>query len=103
MKRLEYPRLELNAKKTTHLSRKHQRRITGLIINNDGNVSLGRKRKREISTLIHKFSLNLLSDIEILNLPGLLGFAKDVEPVFLNRMRTKYDSELIDEILQKRK
>jgi hypothetical protein len=98
-----YPRLELNTKKTTHLSRKHKRRITRLIINNDGDISLGRKRKREISTLIHRSSLNFLSYIEVLNLQGLLGFAKDVEPLFLNRMRAKYSSELIDEILQKRK
>ncbi|MEE7626182.1 retron St85 family RNA-directed DNA polymerase [Methylobacter sp. Wu8] len=103
VQKLEYPRLEFNAKKTTHLSRKHQRRITGLIINNDGNISLGRDRKREISTLIHKCSLRLLSETEIYNLQGLLGFAKDIEPLFLNRMRTKYSSELIDEILQKRK
>jgi hypothetical protein len=102
VKELEYPHLELNNKKTTHLSRKYQRRITGLIINNDGNISLGRERKREISTLIHRFSLHLLLETEIYKLQGLLGFAKDVEPLFLVRMRAKYHSELIDEILQKR-
>jgi hypothetical protein len=100
---LEYPRLSFNTKKTTHLSRKHQRRITGLIINNDGNVSLGRQRKRELSTLIHKYSLELLPERGVYNLQGLLGFAKDVEPLFLNRMREKYGSELIEQIIRKRK
>jgi hypothetical protein len=102
VKNLAYPRLNFNTKKTTHVSRKHQRRITGLIINNEGNVSLGRARKREISALIHKFSLGSLSESEGYKLQGLLGFAKDVEPSFLVSMQVKYGSQLIDEIFQKR-
>lgn len=103
VQKLDYPRLRFNTKKTTHLSKKHQRRITGLVITNDGNVSLGRARKREISALIHKFSLGLLPDAEIYSLQGLLGFARDVEPLFLSRMRGKYSSDLIEKILQMRK
>ena len=103
IKNLAYPSLRLNDKKTTHLSKKYQRRITGLIINNEGNVSIGRERKREISTLIHRFSLNLLSAEETYYLQGLLGFAKDVEPLFASRMRGKYSSALIENILQIRK
>lgn len=101
--KLSYPNLSLNNKKTTHLSKKYQRRITGIIINNEGNISLGRDRKREISALIHKFSLSILPELEIFRLQGLLGFAKDVEPLFVARMRGKYTSKLIEEVLQKRK
>lgn len=101
--KLTYPSLSLNNNKTTHLSKKHQRRITGIIINNEGNLSLGRNRKREISALIHKLSLGILPEPEIFRLQGLLGFAKDVEPLFVARMRGKYTSRLIDEVLQKRK
>ena len=101
--RLAYPSLSLNSKKTTHLSKKHQRRITGIIINNEGNISLGRNRKREISALIHKFTLGILPEPEIFRLQGLLGFAKDVEPLFVARMRGKYTSKLVEEVLQKRK
>lgn len=101
--KLTYPRLSLNNKKTTHLSKKYQRRITGIIINNEGDISLGRNRKREISALIHKFTLGILPESEIFRLQGLLGFAKDVEPLFVARMRGKYSSKLILEILQKRK
>jgi RNA-directed DNA polymerase len=103
IRKLEYPSLRFNTKKTTHLSKKYQRRVTGLIINNEGNVSLGRERKREISALIHKFSLKQLSAEETYRLQGLLGFARDVEPLFMSRMRGKYRSALIEEILQIRK
>lgn len=101
--KLAYPHLSLNNKKTTHLSKKHQRRITGLIITNEGNISLGRNKKREISALIHKFTLGTLPEPEIFRLQGLLGFAKDAEPLFIARMRGKYTSKLIEEVLQKRK
>lgn len=103
VQKLTYPSLSLNNEKTTHLSKKHQRRITGIIINNKGDVSLGRNRKREISVLIHKFSIGILPEFEIFRLQGLLGFAKDIEPLFVARMRGKYKSSLIDEIFQKRK
>lgn len=100
---LEYPRLTFNEKKTTHLSKKSQRRITGLIINNNNEISLGRERKREISSLIHRFKLGLLSNNESYRLQGLLGFARDVEPLFIVRMDQKYGKQLLQDIFQKRK
>ncbi|MFC1751069.1 retron St85 family RNA-directed DNA polymerase [Pseudomonadota bacterium] len=97
---LDYPNLRFNRKKTTHLSKKSQRRITGLILTNEGNVSVGRTRKREISSLIHKFTIRQLSEKEILRLQGLLGFTKDIEPLFLSRMRSKYGKGVVSEILK---
>ena len=35
--------------KTVHASKKGLRRVTGLVLTNDGRVSMGRERKREIS------------------------------------------------------
>lgn len=95
--------LILNDKKTVHLSKKFQRRITGLVINNKNEISLGRERKREISALIHKFSINRLPDEEICRLQGLLGFASDAEPSFVLSMNNKYGNQLIDDIFRKRK
>lgn len=100
---IEYPVLYLNNKKTIHLSKRHQRRVTGVVINNEGDLSLGRERKRAISTLIHRFIIGIIADDEIFTLQGLLGFAKDIEPDFLIRMRKKYGYSAIDKILQTRK
>jgi RNA-directed DNA polymerase len=41
---LESPRLRFNPRKTIMLSRKSQRRVTGLVLSNDGKVSLGRRK-----------------------------------------------------------
>lgn len=103
MGEFDYPRLSLNNKKTVHLSKKYQRRITGLIVNNEGELSIGRERKREISALIHRYILKILPTDEVFRLQGLLGFAKDVEPTFMDSMRRKYGWVVIDSIFQVRK
>jgi len=103
IKALDYPRLTLNNKKTIHVSKKHQRRVTGVIINNEGDLSIGRSRKRMISALIHQFRLGKLSEEQTFNLQGLLGFSKDIEPEFIFRMSTKYGNDLIGEIFKIRK
>lgn len=95
--------LRFNTKKTAHLSKKFQRRITGLIIANNDKVSLGRDRKREIKALVHRFELGLLDEKSIKNLQGLLGFAKDVEPDFILSLYEKYSFELVNKILRLRK
>lgn len=99
---LPYPSLSLNSQKTVHVSKKHQRRVTGLVINNDGVVSLGRERKRLISSMIHHYVLGILNDESILHLQGLLGFAEDAEPLFVSRMRGKYGGKHIAELLRRR-
>ncbi len=99
---LKYPKLQLNRKKTVYSSKKNQRRITGLIITNEGKISLGRERKRTISAMIHKFSLGQLSAEDLSRLQGLLGLAEDVEPIFSSRMRAKYGIKIISEIFQHR-
>lgn len=99
---LAYPTLFLNEEKTIHLSKKFQRRITGVVINNQDQLSIGRERKRAISALIHRYSLAILSADEVHSLQGMLGFARDIEPQFVFSMRKKYTSKVIDEILQMR-
>lgn len=101
--KIPYPRLELNADKTTFLSKKHRRRVTGLILNNEGNVSLGRSRKREISSLINSFSHESLSEEESSRLQGLLAFARDVEPLFVVSMNKKYGNVMLEKIFRFRK
>ncbi len=103
VKRLDYPSLRFNRKKTTHLSKKNQRRVTGLILTNDGDVSIGRSKKREISSLIHKFTIGQLPGDEIPRLQGLLGFSKGVEPQFIFRMNRKYGENVISSIFKYRK
>jgi retron-type reverse transcriptase len=92
--RLRSPRLLFNAKKTIMLSRKSQRRVTGLVLSNDGEVSLGRARKRHLRAAVHHLILGKLSNEEAVQLRGWLAFARDVEPDFVRRLSSRYGTDM---------
>jgi retron-type reverse transcriptase len=91
---LRSPRLLFNPKKTIMLSRKSQRRVTGLVLSNEGNVSLGRERKRHLSAAVHHLIVGKLDNEEKARLRGWLAFAKDVEPEFVRRLAMRYGPEM---------
>jgi RNA-directed DNA polymerase len=84
-----YPRLTLNEAKTVYASMRGRREVTGMVIANGGAVSLGRDRKRKIRAMYHKHRLGQLNDKEEARLNGLLAFANDIEPQFLERLRRR--------------
>jgi RNA-directed DNA polymerase len=47
--------LKLNRRKTRHSSRRGARRVTGVVLGSDGQAYIGRKLKRKIRALVHKF------------------------------------------------
>lgn len=92
--------ITVNEFKTVFSSKAHNRHVTGVTLNNNGELSIGRERKRLISALIHKFTLGSL-DIELSRyLQGLLSFATDIEPCFRSRMEVKYSKNLIERIVK---
>lgn len=91
------PTLKINKSKTILMSRGTRRLLLGLIITPEGDVSLGRKRKRYIRHLIHEKSLGNLTEKDLLSLRGLLAFVKDVEPSFINKLSLKYTAGLVRE------
>jgi len=74
--------------------------VTGLVVTPTGQVSLGRQRKRLISTLLHRSGLGQLSVEQKGLLKGLLGFALANEPAFVGRLRHKYGDGAVDEGLR---
>jgi RNA-directed DNA polymerase len=96
--RSKSPRLILNREKTVRVSKKRSRRVTGLVLTNEGQVSLGRDAKRGIRATVHHFLTGKLSREQVLSLRGMLAYVKSVEPSFLNRLRAKYGSENIRRI-----
>ena len=92
--------IRINRKKTRFSSRAHNRHVTGITISNDGNLSLGRERKRYIKHLVHQVQLNKLNAEDRQHLRGLIAFAKHVEPVFVQSLKRKYSAELITQIVE---
>lgn len=93
-----YPALRINHQKTVHTSMKHRRKITGVIISNDGSLSLGRERKRLISAMIHSYLMGRLNSEEANKLKGFISYANDIEPSFVASMVKKYSASVINDI-----
>jgi RNA-directed DNA polymerase len=94
------PALKVNEAKRAIFSAAERRLVTGLVLTPEGNVSLGRDRKREISALIHRHRLGQLDEEQLGYLHGMLAFALSSERAFVGRMRTKYGGDTIASILR---
>jgi retron-type reverse transcriptase len=95
LKELKSPRLHLNETKTVFTSKSHRRTVTGITIDNNENMSLGRNRKRFLRAQVHHFSLGKLSEETRIRLKGHLAFAKSIEPEFIRRLIQKYGDDVI--------
>ena len=94
-----YKFLSINSEKTLFTSKRKKRVVTGLIITNEGKISLGRNKKRYIKSLVHKFSIGDLGPYEMTILTGYIAFLRDVEPDFYDRLIKKYSSQVLENII----
>ncbi len=99
-RRLPYPKLNLNIEKTVHTSKAGSRRVTGLVLANDGSVSLGHERKRQLHAAVHQFTFGKLSAEEAQALAGMLAFVHSVEPRFLRTLARRYGRATVDKLLR---
>jgi RNA-directed DNA polymerase len=97
-----WPKLMLNEAKTVHTSIKRGRRITGLVINNDGEISVGRERMRKLRAEIHAYAQKKLNEEETKTLKGYVSFLNSVQPGSIDNLRKRYGRELIDGLLYRR-
>ncbi|MEZ8169045.1 MULTISPECIES: retron St85 family RNA-directed DNA polymerase [Vibrio] len=95
-------KITVNNIKTVFSSKAHNRHVTGITITNNNKLSVGRERKRLISTLIHKYTIGSIDIDDTVYLQGLLSFAIHVEPDFRVKMSNKYGFEVINTILKLR-
>lgn len=98
VEKFPFAKLRLNSKKTIFLSRKYRRQITGLIITPDHRISLGRKRKKEIKSLVHRFSLGQLPPDKLDYAQGLVSFASDADEAFFISLTKKYGESTLNRL-----
>ncbi len=90
LKAMEHPSLLVNDDKTVFSSKAHNRHVTGITLANDGNLSIGRSKKRSIRTQVFLFSASKLNDREARSLQGYIAFARSVDPAFHTALLSKY-------------
>jgi RNA-directed DNA polymerase len=93
------PRLHINGEKTVFTSRKHRVRMLGLILTPDGKISIGRNRKRYVKSMIHRFTLDELTDTELSYLRGYVSYLQSVEPDFIISLINKYGKHVVQSVL----
>ncbi len=96
----KYAKLIINDKKTAYLSRRYRRTITGLVVTPGERVSIGRGRKREIKSMVHRFMAGSMTIGEIDKLRGLVGYSKGVEPSFYDSVCVKYGKSVLEKVLK---
>ena len=87
------PRLRLNEEKTVVATTKFRRVVTGLVLTNQGEVSIGRDTKRLVRSMVHHCLLGDLSPEETMRLLGLVAHIRSVEPSFYQKLRARYGAE----------
>jgi RNA-directed DNA polymerase len=95
-------KLSINQTKTRFSSKAHNRHITGITLTNEDKLSLGRQRKRLISSMIHRRILNNLNKEDTKRLQGLLSYANHIEPTFILSMKKKYSESVINSVISGR-
>ena len=89
--RSKFPKLMFNDDKRGIFTTAGRRIVTGLVLTNEGKVSLGRERKRKISAALHHISVGRnVTHEHRQQTRGWLAYAKSVEPTFVHTMAGKY-------------
>lgn len=91
--------INLNHSKTVFSSKSRNRHVTGLVLTNDGKISIGRAKKRFIKHLVYQFKIGKLEKSSFQYVSGYLNFIQDVEPIFLKSLKCKYTEEVVNKIM----
>lgn len=95
---ISYPDLKINSNKTKMITSKYGRKVTGLTLSNDGKITIGKFKKRNIRVMIDHYKKGKLSDPSVEKLHGLLCFAKSVEPEYVEGLIEKYGMKIVGEL-----
>lgn len=95
------PRLRINEAKTTNVSKKTTRVVTGLVLTPDRKVSVGREMKRRIKTQVYLSASSGLSQEEFDHLCGLVAYVRDVEPTFFEALTAKFGEVVMQRLLRR--
>lgn len=98
---LKSPKLTINEDKTVLATPKYRRVVTGLVISNSGEVSIGRDKKRLIRAKIYRALKGEISWEDANALLGFVAHIRAVEPSFYYKLLTHYGNDFEKVILRK--
>ncbi|MCW2365634.1 hypothetical protein M2341_001081 [Sphingobium sp. B7D2B] len=90
---IDSPRLKLNEAKTTVATKKYRRVVTGLILSDNGEVSIGRDKKRLVRAQVHHALENSVGEKNANKLLGYIAHVRSVEPSFYYKLLAHYGED----------
>ncbi|QOP43747.1 RNA-directed DNA polymerase [Sulfurimonas sediminis] len=94
-----YIKLVVNEDKNIFTSKKRRQIVTGLILTTDGNISVGKNKKREIKSLIYQYIKQTISSADLNYLKGYLPYLYSIEPSYIDILKRKYTEKIICKLL----
>lgn len=88
------PKLFVNEKKTKLVGKGRSRRITGVVITNDGELGVGRYLRKKVKALVHLYNNDSINKSDIPYLQGMLSHIKNIEPAYYEKIHNKYNENL---------
>jgi retron-type reverse transcriptase len=92
-------KLNINSSKTVNTSKKYSQRVTGLVLTTNHGITVGKKKKRYIKSLIFQYTKDVLDIEKEKYLKGFLSYIYSIEPDYISNLRKKYGSEIIYQLL----
>lgn len=89
--------MQINGNKTINVSRKYQRTLTGLVLGNDGSVSISRAERRELRARVHRVSLGY-DERNIAGLCGKLSFVYSIDSEFVEKTLSRFGFKSIKDL-----
>ena len=96
-----HPRLRLNNSKTKLVTMKYHRDVTGLTLAQDGRVTVGSLRKRNIRAGLTNAAKGLLTDKQKQVLAGQVAFSCGIEDGFWETIIRQHGEETVREVMSK--
>lgn len=91
---VQAPNLIINNEKTSKITRRHSRRVTGLVLANDGGVSIGREKKKLTRAMLHNWLAGKLVSTDIDKLQGYVAYIKSVDQAYYGKLIERYPVEI---------
>ncbi|WP_312080261.1 retron St85 family RNA-directed DNA polymerase [Leclercia sp.] len=88
------PTLYINEEKTKFIGKGRSRRITGVVISNEGNLGVGRYARKKIRALVHLYNSGTINKVDIPYLQGMLAHIKNIEPNYYKKLLLAHGKEL---------
>ncbi|MBN7767330.1 retron St85 family RNA-directed DNA polymerase [Pectobacterium brasiliense] len=92
------PNITINDSKTRYIGKGRSRRVTGVIITNEGKLGVGRYLRKKVKALLYIYNNKDLRKEDIPYLQGMLAHIKNIEPSYYEKLLQKYEPSLLSRL-----